>query len=486
MKKIYTLLLAAVSVLSLLCMNEQKQRPQIIQQQDTNIAQHFTYNPQTLTMVPITPINESFYTPSCTANQEGWQQLNKIMDPPYHSLKHITSQTQQTNQKDKKPLLLTNEPKECSSHIMQNLYETAYSMVYYHQHKEKELSHGSKDDLFIYLIHNMNNAKKNGITEDMAGRFAYTKYDQDDISKYIPLVFSCLKKYMLINLKIHASYSDAENTKKNLYDEKLAQALNITLKDLSTNTISTEDSSFINIVNSLKKLIECESNINHLKDLTDYLYSDKKLIFIHTIPFDPSIIENFYKTASCLLIDDSSKSTWGDVYRITQLIIMAKEKGLIKNENELGYKILTYKSPMESNIISNTISTLAVSDTFANILQKSLSYIGIEYISSKTTSTELLKKNCVAIFCKLIEKYTQTTKKLPPIAHYLMYNAAKELDVIIFPDHCSDNDNDLLDENVYALNEFKQLIDDTTTLIQSDYRTIQLCVDQLYPLQGSK
>src|SRR5260221_5364527 len=193
MKKIYLPLLLTTTVISLYCMEKER-----------------AISPaQTLSMYPDMPYAAPMHTNTipqsqpqnipvyCQANQPGWEQLNKIMNTSYHSnqptcaneveLKPIyRPMSTTTTQQEKKPLLQTNSSQPDKT-VMEKLYNKASHIVPYNYKYENN----PKDqyEKLITLITDMNNAKNNGIHEDLMIKFAYTKG-----CMLTTMFFSCLKR----------------------------------------------------------------------------------------------------------------------------------------------------------------------------------------------------------------------------------------------------------------------------------------------------
>ena len=146
------------------------------------------------------------------------------------------------------------------------------------------------------------------ITEDMMGKRSYTEYTrkEDDISVYLPLFFSCLKRYRLV-----------------IEDTTLTQNYN-TVKDGLTYVNAAYNALMIQL-----KTIIYDSIVDNIKLLNVCLYSDPSILFEGYvrnayINFNIDTIKELYEKAYKLLIDNAKAST-----SIT--------------EKDIGYRILGYK-----------------------------------------------------------------------------------------------------------------------------------------------
>src|SRR5579862_6868757 len=92
---------------------------------------------------------------------------------------------------EQKPLLQTNSLTQSDNYLINRLYNSACDFSDYIKSKKSDVIIQNKK--LTTIIHLMNIAKHNSITEDFMSKFAYEK----DHSQPISFIFSCLKRYML-------------------------------------------------------------------------------------------------------------------------------------------------------------------------------------------------------------------------------------------------------------------------------------------------
>lgn len=460
MKKISLFLFLTITTLSNVCMEKERSRPVI-----NSLPPH---------------INDAFHLvlptlPICVAMESNWQQLNAIGNMTYKRNQPIIADEieltpvyrptppqnnalahkKKIEQQETKPFLRTIAPVQPDPDLMENVYNNAHLFVTYQQNAKRH-DWMIQNKSLVDLINIMNCSRATGINEDLMGKFAHKPYVRNAITNYVPLVFSCLKRY---TLTVNDTKEDLPFDFKDYPNQKLAQALNIPYKEVPkieiTNSALEPYPAYAALMINLKKLTS----------YTDYaiyctissLYGDEKILFEGCSPISYSdLTHKFYHEAYSLLIN---KGTCLDMYNALRIIEKAKTSKAIKKSVDLISDIL------------NFYPTTTVEEFFDLFTSK-------EDIIIKNR-TIFNAKNRMCLFLHLVEKYNdaQANKITPTSQQYYCYDIIKNSDLAL-PDYFNST---LFNEDYYAFAAFEQLINDTTTLIRADDKDVQQYIDQLYP-----
>jgi hypothetical protein len=311
--------------------------------------------------------------------------------------------------------------------LIQQLYDTAYSCVdfiYQREDNKKDPELHNYDAKVISLVDCMHTAKNNGITEDYMGKYAYQKHTSaffhvTQSQRYLPLVFSCLKKYMTTN-----NPTDHSQT-----PHPFAQKI--------VNLITTHDQ------HTLRKLPDCLYDNQDIFPLKDSSYM---LI--------PSF-ETFYRNAVIALdpkyISPSSIHV-GNVYNTLQLIEgMKKTYYHFSQDKAVGRMMLIRKKQ-------------------PSMIGKLLGYTEEDY--------PITTKNIIAAACALVEKYNTARgdKKNPTGNQYCSYYIIINKELAL-PD---DFNLSLFSADHYAFNELSDLSGDLVNLLHASPEDVQKIVDEHY------
>lgn len=440
MKKIYLSFCLITTIISLSCMEQEQQR--IIPVYTLTTAY------QTNNQYPLQP------SLCCEANQPGWQQLNKIMDASYHSnhpvyqngieLEPIYNRANTTIvQQEKKPLLQTNYMQPNTT-IMQELYEKAARIIAA-EYDGSKYNQWAISHALVNLITTMNNAKNNGISEDLTGEFAYKKKEKwhtyrhhtgwyncvlldVNIAPLVPLVFTLLKKY---NATIHQTGEQIP-----------LHFVPYTYKNHNTPFFDTTNvgndiiqySAFFQFHYTLRRAIT-EISFDKIKTFLTYLYENNDISQEGSSDGSYKNLNNeFYTTAYNYLLNEKSLN---NLYSLLQIISKAKELREIHDENDLVVYINSVNKPTKGQIFG--------------------------WFSSSHSDDNV--KNRITLLCKEIKKYNKARdyKLTPTIAQYYTYYVKRFINIPL-PENTYNSAH--LDETFYAFEEFEQLRNDTTILIE--------------------
>lgn len=412
------------------------------------------------------------------AEQPDWEQLEAISKTPYErkqstitnefELPTVYKQINKTaKQEEKKPFLCMLTSAQPNKHLMEQLYTSAYEFVDYELNiKQPDLNINTTN--FLMLLQNMKNAHDNcGITADCMGTYAYKSYDRDTTNKYIPLLFCCLKRYLLtvqetkedLDLELFSTKNEnlphifgVENF-KTINSEQLPDAAQ--LKGIFFKKYPAQ-----NHLCSKLKILMSSDTFNHTRNtLTRCLYtSEQQILFSNYSNGDyTDLKKEFYDKVYSLLIKNGSSQ---DIYNILMMIEKAKEQGDIQKESDLGRAMLNF-DPTETTM-----------ETVMRWFNTSYSAIDTKKYNAIDT------KNRIALFCNLVEKYNnaQPHKLRPTPLQYFCYNRQKELDLAL-PDSFNSK---IFDENSYAFDEFKKFREYVIELMDTSNQEIQLYVNCVY------
>ena len=304
-------------------------------------------------------------------------------------------------------------------HDFNKIYEAAYQVV-------NHLNDQHLNDLIRLTQH---------VNLDKMGKYAYERnkevkeillrYCSNDKKLYIPLVFSCLKRYFntLQSLPITSTSTKVKVTD---VDNKLLKALNI-----SVEIEVYHGEAYQALKSSLIKLPDVP--LESIKMFNQMFYDDAKILFEKS---NASMILH----ATLLTIDQAAylllihNGTTEDLFNLVDMIEKEMTHGI--TEKDIGYKLL-----------SNTLY-----------------------------SNEA--KNRMALFLHLVKQYRQRRgDRLTPCARqYYTYLKQKKLNILL-PDSFNTS---FFNTNCYAFDDFKLLRKNTVALMQSDVNSVQTCVNQIY------
>lgn len=482
MKKIYLSLFLTITTLTTSCCEKPRDRAYY---NYTTKYPNIIFNP-TSPAYPLVVVSQNSYSqpgytnthPGIVDNQQFYNQIVNTNWPVYNEIMNMTYQRDQPvapNTVELTPVypqinnFHTTPPIEKSvipqlntrpmKLIMEQMYNDAYRVIDYERTTETPDKKTEYKNLF-FLINSMNNARNYGINEDDMGKFAYKSYNRDITSKYIPLLFSCLKRY---TLTVKETKEDLTSFSNNFYDTKLINIFEIGDTKIANNEQIIPDTdqsdaalkpypAYAHLLSKLKILTN--ASLPTVDELTSCLYISEQTLFNHYSNGDSVDLKNeFYNKAYKLLINNGNTL---DLYNLLLIIKMTKKLGAIQKESDLGRAILTF-------------------DPTETIAGKIVNFFDTHYCTIDT-------KNRISLFCELIEKYNnaQPHKERPSGRQFFCYNEQKELDLAL-PDFF---DSRLFDENIYALDEFGQFRNNVIKLMNSDNHSVQLCVDHVYHSKG--
>lgn len=484
MKKIYAVTFLTTTIISTTtCMEKPRPRRQSYEEEE---AQFPPVSPSSVVpiyinsippvMPRITPINNNYKyqplsqnIPVCEAAQPG-EQLNKIANTTYrHQQQDSKNEVELSTIYRPATTINTNNiltTTQQNTHLMEQLYNNAYTFVDYERTTTKIDVPTEHKNLYM-LINSMNSAKNNGLTEDDMGTFAYKSYDRDTTSRYIPLLFCCLKRYNLTiketkeNVPVHI----------NAFDKNLTQIFGIKEERTCTYTSNAEQinaflesyPAYNHLLSKLRILIATKikpytiitetkaHTIDNFAAFTSCLYAHKQLPSSHYSDGSYVNLRNeFYHKAYDLLINSALLS---NMYNLLIMLNKAKKGGDIQKETDLGRAMLNFDPTPET------------------IMEKITDFWNKKYRAIDT-------KNRISLLCDLIEKYNNTDphKQRPANLQWICYDDYKKLDLAL-PDFPKST---LFDEKQWAFDAFEQLQRNISALIKSDEQTVQLCVNHVY------
>ena len=341
----------------------------------------------------------------CIANQPGWQVEDDIINITYN--RYVEEVVPVYRTQPKLENMTVNE------NTMTNIYRIAIELVRYELGKYKSTINNRN---LIRLLYAMD-----GVNEDALGKFAYNKVDEDyKVTYYIPLVFSCLKRY-------NQNRSESIPPKMDI-DENLTNAF--WRSDFNINIYPV----YNQLTNDLNVLIY-DSGIENIKLLNTCFYVDTEILFKDYITKHVSIGECYYHICNLL----RRGSNVADLYNVLQMLTWF-------NSND----ILSYKSSFTEKLI--------------------------DFICQY----DVLNKNRIVLLLHLVNQYNHQRGILitPTGKQYYTYVVVNHL-TLAFPNTFNSR---LYDDQVYAFAAFKQLINNVTNLIISDDASVQCCVDRLNKL----
>ncbi|HEX4068704.1 MAG TPA: hypothetical protein VHX42_01275 [Candidatus Babeliales bacterium] len=336
-------------------------------------------------------------------------------------------------QKDQKPI---------NTYLIERLHNSARDFLYYldataiskpYNTEDFAQSQGllhpnnaTRDKKLVMLIKLMNTAKYNGITEDFMGNFSYEQYCKltHRYAAYglAPLVFSCLKRYMLT-----------------IHDSK--EQLVLDVKDLSDS-----HPAYDNLVENTKQMFAHGHYI-----IIPYLYANAKTLSTKDKLYNHiSTLKEFCETFHSLQSQTYTifqQRIWNYLDFIKQI----KNLKNIEREKDLGNAILTFERQQ-------------------TLKEKLLCCPKYDY--------SIDNKNRLAMFCIYAEKYFQTcsNKITPDCMQYCIWQIQNYTHIAL-PDSF---DTNLLDKNYYALEELHELTNNLLNLNKNSTEDIQRLVDQHY------
>lgn len=452
MKKIYLSFLLTTHIISLSCMEKEKPR------KHTNYEVQFpSVNPSAILPVHVLSMQPSI--PTCQANQPGWERLDHIANMTYRSNQSQIMQPSITNefelkpiykpantavtQQEKKSLLQTHslQPDET---IMKELYKRAAVIVaakYASTYSQKSINYA-----LVALITTMNNAKNNGICEDLMGQFAYKEkrewnayrhsvgygtchpYEKN-IAPSVPIMFILLKKY---NATVHQT---GEQTPLHFAAPTYIKKGNIAfVNETNIGNDIIQYPAFFQLDYTLQRTFDVNS-IPAIKTFLTYIYENNDISQEGYSDGSYKNLKNeFYENAYNYLLNDSSLE---NLYPLLQIIHKAKELREIHDENDLIAYITPENRPVKAQIIS--------------------------FFNSSHSDESI--KNRITLLCKLIEKYNTTRdyKLTPTVAQLQAYYVKRFLNIPLPEPICN---NAHLDDTFYAFEEFQQLGINTEKLIK--------------------
>jgi hypothetical protein len=471
-KKIYTLTLLTITIISTTtCMEMQRPRKRSTCEEE---AQFPSISPSAVVPVYINSM------PQVMSNK------NEIeLVPIYRTVITSTNNTaptkKQITQDEHKPFLHTSTPVKLNEELIKQLYDKAL-----------DISEDFRLDKFSHIVTLMNNAKNNNIDEDVMGKYSYKlgqkqhideSYDIFEKRKKLIkpiLFFGFLKSY---NLKINTTkeclpnINDIATIKMDEHiGNKLAKQMGLSSSVNKTTQCTLYDPTrAARDYPAFHAIKKCMSNLNkdsyylrRADNIISYIYSDKKTShnnYTH-LSYD-DLKTKLYDTANSLfasyqigLFADTINENY--LRHVIEIIEAGATLSPQKKECDFAY-----------DIIASDPTTLG----------KALALINLN-------SSNIAMRKKIGILCHLVKRYNDqcTTKKTPTEEQLKIYEtyvvpsiwhiADNNKQNFSFPDNF---DSTLLDEKIYAFNEFKQLTDMILTLLFSSEKNVQECIDQLYP-----
>jgi hypothetical protein len=377
---------------------------------------------------------------------------------------HLTPVYKHTNQtadpEEKKSLLRTNSLKP-DENVMETLRRKAFRIISNEYILSRHAGQKYQSKKLVSLINRMNQARYNGIHEDIMGKYAYNKKSQChyvhegityDIIKLGSLFFSLLKTYNLTVRETGEQLPFHLHTKK-VYLKDIFSVPSDTNKISSDVTNIYEDfvtyPAFFQLLHAIQYAAQ-ELPLDSVNIFTEYLYSNQNLLlqnYSQGSYANSNLKNEFYTNAYNLLLDNG---TTHDLYHLMQMIDRAKSMKDIKNEDDLANGILRFDP-------NHPWTAMAFS------------------ILDENHSVENVKKR-IALFCVLAKEYNNArlNKTTPTAAQCYAYAVKKSLNIAV-------QDNSLFDENRFAFASFDQLIKGTELLQEANTDKIDTYFTQCYP-----
>lgn len=418
MKKICLSLLLTTNVMFVSCMEQERSQPIPIYT-NTLATQHSHRKNSPYTWQP----------PVCEANQPGWEFYDDIANMTYNSNQPTMNEVQLTpvykpakttiTQQEQKPLLQTNSLKPDET-IMETLYTTASHIIFNEYKYSRKIRQKDQHKRVVQLIKDMNNAKGNGINEDLMGEFAYehadtTFVDDEVLNPLSPIIFILLKKYNEVVQKTGEIVPSFDSPKK---------------------AYITQHPAFFQLIYNVKDAAQ-ELSIDAVKVFMTYLYKNNNILLEDYSNGSYKDFKNeFYANAYDLLL--GGYYTDLNLFHLLQMIEKAKEDGMHNDDDLIDYMThFTGSKPTAAHFYS-------IFDSSHNI-------------------DNVTKK--IVRFCKLIKDYNNARGfKITPTPNQQHAYLVKTALNITLPE--SLKNKDLLDENSYAFIEIENLIIDTNELIK--------------------
>lgn len=456
MKKIYSVIIVATTC-SLSCMNEQKSRPALFSKNPYQISQQQQLSNLTVYVEANEPCWEIYDAiMDATYKSDNKNTDHTDLEPIYKIKNNITSSTKQKIAPEQKSFLSTIIEAKPHSNIMKKLYGQAYDFTWNNMSDEDTISIDLRKKELVDLIKNMREAYAMGIHEDMMGQFTYDEWSIYYRHLYIPLIFGCLKQYRLTTSQTQEPLPPAECiTESDTLEDSVAQMFNIPHPTTAVINATSQSKNHINnypayrdLTYHLAQLFNAYSPF--IITLNDYLYGEKNILTPPVqIYYDADCPSNFYQKIRAFMmnIHKHTAENFNLLHDLILTINTAKQKQEINSAKDLGYALLADKS----------------------------TYF-VDFLDSKNWIHYV--RNYAALMCLLIEKYTETkqNKITPTPEQYICYKVKNNLNLILPESH-----HILLDEEIYALKEFTQLLNDIKQLSKTaDQNTCQQIVDQLY------
>ena len=451
MKKISAFLLLATHIVSTSCM--ERERPKIHHPVPQNIPVCEAYD-----------TNEKYLDNimNMTYKRDQTIAINEIELTPIYRPMHTNNTAltkKQCEKEETKPFLRTLIPVQPNTDIQQ-LYDNVFTVI-------KNLS----TKTLITLITDMNDAKNKNIDEDVMGKYSYDKWldKQEASEEKMVLFFGYLKRY---NLTVNNTKELLPNNNE-LYKKKLTPKTNNQLAEIldlpsSANTSKTyyiydhesvchNYHAFYNL-ESYASMKPCNGL---MKTFISYVYSNKEIPQNNYSQLSyADLKDKFYELASCLFTyirhREYQEAVDSYQYDLIKIIEAAATSISKKQESDFGYDII------ESDLMKT----------------KKL-YIFLSII--KLDDNPLHSQKRIGILCHLIKKYNNQRKnKITPTSNQCKaYNEFRYCNFnFALPDSC---DNTLFNKEIYALDEFTELVNNIKILVWSSDENIQECIDHLYP-----
>ncbi|HLW73303.1 MAG TPA: hypothetical protein VKR54_04625 [Candidatus Babeliales bacterium] len=370
------------------------------------------------TTIPLQIItSEPAYT-ICTATQ-----LEQDLTPIYRDTNRTASVKKQ---QEKEPLLGTIsfiQPDITS--LMQQLYNDTYEFIS-KENSLKGTNQFTQEKKLADLIKSINQAHSMRITEDVMGKFAYDnqRHIGGIVSVSTALFFNILKTY---NAAVRVT-NETLPFNKNQNDVYSAFQKHI---------------AFFNAHHILKILLQ-EYTTETKHNLATCLYEDANVLFQYSQNFYTDVKTEFFKRAHNVLFSNGDKY---ELYELLPIIETTKTLSNIYQENHLQSGITDFE-PTET--IKEKIYNLFDAKHSANN-----------------------KKDSIMLLCKFMKTYSDARgkKAIPTLKQFYAYQLQKNLNLAL-PDSFKLT---IFNEDMYALAEFGQLLDNITDLIKPDNHNVQKC-----------
>ena len=373
-------------------------------------------------------------------NDSELELFDYIMNAPYKSIHYdhaIPLQSAQIVKPDFKSFVCTAICALPDYERMKKLYDQASRVI----DLDLEKHHKQANDFYKMLeacSNACNEAKRYGINEDQLAVFAFKQQGLVGSSSCkTALLFNVLKHY---NQTLAA---DGGGEKIPLFTlSALAQSLDLSVDMFENQPYGTQ---------ALKILAMDVCAVKNAQDfvawrLATWLYSERQRESNNntSIVLDSEWKKLFlHKAFNFICLPFLCSAT---LRSILEMIDLAKNNSALRDERELGYYALEYKTTLLDSLRMDSV----------NICYDN-------------------KKEEISIVCALIEKYNRTRglKRTPTIYDCDCYSIVKDTHISL-PDHFS--------SECIAFKEYDQLIAGITNLRNSHNNIVQQCVNQLYPV----